>query len=338
MAEPWQMTQAEYSQWASSLEKRYNEILGKPVDSQSPVGRAAEQRAFSQLKKETGLTQLTFTDMAGMGHKAKVRLAIEEGKPVPPEVLKDYPDLVLKESEGNPDRVRFDRASIDSAIAAAKRLESEKDLYVFATHLGYTIDHRPPPGMQSYVIVHPDGSTETIKPFESNPTGNPVPEVKFIGITKSTDPTQKRAPWRIEYEKGGKRYARYETSHVKAIQLAEEKFGKPSEVEEIKLSDKMVEIPLVEGKAVPDPTGDNPRGKLIITKEEAIGLLERLSMTPGEAARSLVADEAERREIMQTVQQRVKREQNKWAPMDPRKGPPLPRIFAGLRWPWKSEL
>ncbi|GAH59276.1 unnamed protein product, partial [marine sediment metagenome] len=73
----------------------------------------------------------------------------------------------------------------------------------------------------------------------------------------------------------------------------------------------------------------NPMGK-VITKEEAIGLLERLSMTPGEAARSLVADEAERREIMQTVQQRVKREQNKWAPMDPREGPPLPRIFAGL--------
>jgi len=81
--------------------------------------------------------------------------------------------------------------------------------------------------------------------------------------------------------------------------------------------------------------GSNPMGKLI-TKEEAIGLLERLSMTPGEAARSLVADEAERREIIQTVQQRVKREQNKWAPMDPREGPPLPRIFAGLRWPWKK--
>jgi len=81
--------------------------------------------------------------------------------------------------------------------------------------------------------------------------------------------------------------------------------------------------------------GGNPTGK-VITEEEAIGLLERLSMTPGEAARSLVADEAERREIMRTVQQRVKREQNKWAPMDPREGPPLPRIFAGLRWPWKK--
>jgi len=88
------------------------------------------------------------------------------------------------------------------------------------------------------------------------------------------------------------------------------------------------------GEVQRTPPG-NPTGKLI-TKEEAIGLLERLSMTPEEAARSLIADEAERREIMRTVQERVKREQNKWAPMDPREGPPLPRIFAGLKWPWRS--
>ncbi|MBA7664490.1 hypothetical protein ES703_72551 [subsurface metagenome] len=74
----------------------------------------------------------------------------------------------------------------------------------------------------------------------------------------------------------------------------------------------------------------------VITKEEAIGFLERLSATPGEAARLLVADEQERRAIMKQIQERVKREQNKFAPFDPREGPPLPRIFAGLRWPWKK--
>jgi len=63
---------------------------------------------------------------------------------------------------GNPSRVRFDRGDIDSAIGAAKRLKSDRDLYVFATYLGYTIDKMPPPGMQSYIIVHPDGTTETI--------------------------------------------------------------------------------------------------------------------------------------------------------------------------------
>ena len=72
--------------------------------------------------------------------------------------------------ESNPARVHFDRADIDSAIAAARRLKSDRNLYVFATHLGYTIDGRPPPGMQQYVVVHPDGTTETIKPSVG---GNP---------------------------------------------------------------------------------------------------------------------------------------------------------------------
>jgi len=88
--------------------------------------------------------------------------------------------------------------------------------------------------------------------------------------------------------------------------------------------------------ANPPAVGGNPVGKTII-REEAIGLLERLSMTPEEAARSLVADEVEREAIMRAVQERVKGEQNKWAPMDPREGPPLPRIFAGLRWPWSKS-
>ena len=77
----------------------------------------------------------------------------------------------VEKEGGNPDRVRFDRASIDSAIAAAKRLQSEKDQYIFATYLGYTIESRPPPGMQQYVIVHPDGTTEIVKPQIG---GNPL--------------------------------------------------------------------------------------------------------------------------------------------------------------------
>jgi len=74
----------------------------------------------------------------------------------------------------------------------------------------------------------------------------------------------------------------------------------------------------------------------LITKEEAIGMLERLSMTPEEAVRCLTGTKEERQAITQAVQERVKREQNKFAPMDPREGPPLPRLFAGLRWPWKK--
>jgi len=77
--------------------------------------------------------------------------------------------------------------------------------------------------------------------------------------------------------------------------------------------------------------------KKLISEEEAIGMLERLSMTPDEARRSLFGSEEERQTIMKAVQERVKREQNKWAPFGPREGPPLPRIFAGLRWPWRKQ-
>lgn len=75
----------------------------------------------------------------------------------------------------------------------------------------------------------------------------------------------------------------------------------------------------------------------LITREEAISMLERLSATPEEAIRLLVADEEERRAIWKAIQERVKRQQRKWAPMDPEYGPPLPRFLAGLRWPWRKE-
>jgi len=97
--EHWQMTPKQYDEAMGRLEARYKELLkeelkGEVYDPHSPVGREKTQRAFGQLKKETGLTQLTFTDMAGMGHKAKIWVALSEGKPVPPEVLAEYPDLV----------------------------------------------------------------------------------------------------------------------------------------------------------------------------------------------------------------------------------------------------
>jgi len=141
--EPWQMTKEEFA--IIYLEKR-RDYLGKVAYS-----RLTQE----ELQKER--------EEAIDYQKHTIVQALRAGKPVPPEVLADYPDL---RKESNPIRVRFDRADIDSAITAAKRLQSEKDLYIFATYLGYTIDYRPPPGMQAYVIVHPDGMTETIKPGE----------------------------------------------------------------------------------------------------------------------------------------------------------------------------
>lgn len=74
----------------------------------------------------------------------------------------------------------------------------------------------------------------------------------------------------------------------------------------------------------------------LISKEEALRMLTRLSLTPDEARRSLFGTKEERDAIMRTVQERVKREQNKFAPFDPRQGPPLPRFLGGLKWPWRK--
>lgn len=71
-------------------------------------------------------------------------------------------------------KVRFDRADIDSAIAAAQRLQSEENLYVFATYLGYVIERRPPPSIQPYIIVHPDGTTKTVMPHLPAVVAEPI--------------------------------------------------------------------------------------------------------------------------------------------------------------------
>lgn len=304
----------------SLLSNPEDEMLLKVVIEHEPL-RVAKQWGYE-------VHRLSPTDIVDKEDYARgYRYRLSKADPTQP-----YPQIVMARNEGevatflkrqieggNPDRVRFDRASIDSAIAAAKKLESEKDLYVFATYLGYTIDSRPPPGMQSYVIVHPDGSTETIKPVVE---GNPIPDEE-LDLARTLAIIDSRPKGRIIESK------------------LREEFG-DAVIDALRQGSYVVSGSagynpplLVSLKGRELIQRGNPMGK-VITKEEAIGLLERLSMTPGEAARSLVADEAERREIMQTVQQRVKREQNKWAPMDPREGPPLPRIFAGLRWPWKK--
>ncbi len=74
----------------------------------------------------------------------------------------------------------------------------------------------------------------------------------------------------------------------------------------------------------------------LLSEEGAIKLLTKLSLSPDEARRSLFGSKEEREQIMKEVQARVKREQNKFAPFEPREGPPLPRFFAWLRWPWRE--
>ena len=54
-------------------------------------------------------------------------------------------------------RVKYNKGNVDSAVDAAKRLKSDKPLYIFATALGFMIDTAKPPFGRKYLTVHPDG-------------------------------------------------------------------------------------------------------------------------------------------------------------------------------------
>lgn len=71
-------------------------------------------------------------------------------------------------------RVTFNRGDILSAIDAAKRLKSEKDLYIVPTIEGFTIERTKPPTWIRHVVVRPDGSFKRISPYMPiNPTSCP---------------------------------------------------------------------------------------------------------------------------------------------------------------------
>lgn len=54
-------------------------------------------------------------------------------------------------------RVKYNRGSLDSTIAAAVKVVQDAPLYVFATAYGFTIDRWPPPGGQRHVVVTASG-------------------------------------------------------------------------------------------------------------------------------------------------------------------------------------
>ncbi len=67
-------------------------------------------------------------------------------------------------------RIRYNRASIDSTINAAKRIVEGTDLtrYIYATAYGFTIDQAPPPfSTQRYVKV----TASSVEKFEPNLKG-----------------------------------------------------------------------------------------------------------------------------------------------------------------------
>jgi hypothetical protein len=64
-----------------------------------------------------------------------------------------------------PKRVTFERGNLQSAIEAARRLKSDKDLYIIPTAEGLTIERTKPPTWIRHVLVRSDGSIKNVRPY-----------------------------------------------------------------------------------------------------------------------------------------------------------------------------
>lgn len=90
-----------------------------------------------------------------------------------------------------PKRVRFHRGHLDSAINAARRLKHGEDVFIFGTQRGYVIEYKPPPFRQGFVVVHPDGTTET---YEHDPKRGEVVKLEKKAAAPAKPKTQRPKP------------------------------------------------------------------------------------------------------------------------------------------------
>lgn len=73
--------------------------------------------------------------------------------------------------------VTFNRGDLSSAIDAARRLKSDKDLFIVPTAYGLSIERVKPPVWLKHIIVKPDGTVEEIG-MEEKGNPNPMSEIK----------------------------------------------------------------------------------------------------------------------------------------------------------------
>lgn len=79
--EPWQMTEAEFKR------KALSETFPEATFGEKPLAQLTDEEVIATANAYFLVSDETMT------HKKLVEQALREGKPVPTEVLKDYPDL-----------------------------------------------------------------------------------------------------------------------------------------------------------------------------------------------------------------------------------------------------
>jgi hypothetical protein len=98
---PWEMTKAEFD--TNPLKELLvpDEIVNRLKRGGKEMGVGATTEAGASLASPKGFIPRSVFE-SGEVHKAIIKQALSEGKPVPPEVLKDYPDLAKPKKEVAP--------------------------------------------------------------------------------------------------------------------------------------------------------------------------------------------------------------------------------------------
>jgi len=125
--EPWQMTRGEFEPYL----REQIDSARAPGDPNAPAVRLKDQENFAKLKKKLNIPDLQWTDAwnPARRHKLVVERALAEGKPVPPLVLKDYPDLAGQAGPVTRGKFAIRRDRLGS-ITVTRPDEPQKSVYL----------------------------------------------------------------------------------------------------------------------------------------------------------------------------------------------------------------
>jgi len=141
--EPWEMTKAERATYMEQAGReaiqKWNEAGSKGFPPSNPErwGVVEVNRAADALGMPWGEERIAIPQ-----HKYEVMVALKQGKPVPPEVLKDYPELSMVKREGYLKEQALKEHQALIAEEVKKAGNREVGMKVAADRLGKQVDSR----------------------------------------------------------------------------------------------------------------------------------------------------------------------------------------------------
>ncbi|MBE3124829.1 MAG: hypothetical protein IMZ57_04135, partial [Acidobacteria bacterium] len=117
---------------------------------------------------------------------AKLEPANTPGQPLAPAAdAAVAPEPGTQAQAAKAKRARFERGDTDSAIASARRLKSDKPVYITPTTYGLAVGREAPPAWQQHLVVHPDGRVETVSAStDVRPPSEVIPQAEKDGRRK----------------------------------------------------------------------------------------------------------------------------------------------------------